>query len=186
MNSNLIVFSGKTGCGKTSLSKPFAESRGLRWTSFGNAVRSEASRLGLPTDDKRVLQELGQKLVDHEPHKLCEAVFRTLEVASGVLGVLDGLRHKSILDILVEKTGADGLKLIFIDVADALRYERLLTNRGWTAEQCQLYDNDPTEWELDSQLRNLAHVVVKNEGSVESSLSQIELWFATSEKQLMA
>lgn len=174
MQSKLIVFAGRTGCGKTSISKPFADSNGLRWTSFGNAVRAEAAKLGMPQDDKRVLQELGQKLVEDEPERLCHAVFEVLKTSSGVVGVLDGLRHKSILDLLMVRTGPDGLKLIFVDVDPATRYERLRANRGWTVEQCKIYDNDPTEWELDSQLRPLAHLVVNNEGSVENSLLQIK------------
>jgi dephospho-CoA kinase len=178
IHSTLIVFAGRTGCGKTSISKPMAESKGLRWTSFGNVVRGEASRLGLAADDKRVLQVLGQKLVEGEPERFCQLVFQTLQTVDGVIGVLDGLRHRSIFDRLVAQAGEERIKLIFIDVEDATRYERLRINRGWSVEQCKIYDDDPTEWELDSQLRKLAHLVVNNNGSVENSLMQIDSWLA--------
>lgn len=180
VQKTLFVFAGRTGSGKTSISKPFAESNGLPWTSFGNVVRGEAARLGLSTSEKRVLQGVGQELVVNEPERFCKLVFQSLRTKVGVVGVLDGLRHKRILERLIAGKGDDVIKLIFVDVDEKIRYERLRVNRGWSVEQCRVYDNDPTEWELDSQLRGLADLVVDNNQSVEASLSQINDWLAHS------
>jgi len=139
-------------------------------------VRAEAIRVGLPHDDKRTLQILGQQLVTLEAERFCNLVLDPLRTESGIVGVLDGLRHRSIFDCLGRQVGSGQMKLIFVEVDDELRHQRLSTNRGWSAEQCREYDNDPTEWELDSGLRPLAHCVVVNSDTPESALAQIETW----------
>lgn len=175
----LYIFSGCTGCGKTSISKPFAESNGFRWTSFGNAVRAEAGRLGLRADDKAVLQSLGQKLVENEPERLCEIVLHDLKAANRGAGVLDGLRHMRVLELLKLREGADICRVIFVDVEPSIRHLRLKQNRGWSEEECQRYDRDATEVEVNDLLRPAADLVIDNNGSLHSSFAQLEQWRAS-------
>lgn len=176
IGTKLFVFAGRTGSGKTSISRIFAESNGLKWTSFGNIVRDEATRRGKSTSDKRLLQEIGQELVNHQPDRFCEMVLESLMTSSGVSGVLDGVRHKCILDRINFRTKADRACLIFIDVGSSKRHERLIQNRHWSLEQCKMYDDDPTEWELDLHLKGLADLIVMNDRSIASSLQQIDDW----------
>lgn len=174
--NNLVVFAGHTGSGKTSISKPFALSQGLKWTSFGNVVRFEAARLGMSTEDKRVLQTIGQKMVENEPEHFCDLVFESLGADSNSIGVLDGLRHKLILDLLLDRVGDKYLKLAYVDVDNIIRHQRLFDSRGWLKEQCEEYDADVTEIELISFIRPNADVIIDNSGSLSESLAQVDIW----------
>jgi dephospho-CoA kinase len=172
----LFIFSGCTGSGKTALSKPLAEKAGLPWTSFGNAVRSEAARAGLDPNDRAVLQVLGQKLVDCEPEKLCEIVIQELRSEDGSVGVLDGLRHEKIFEIIRNRSGASQCLLIYVDVETSLRHDRLKESRGLTSSQCEEFDRAATEAEVNGHLKAKADLVIDNNGSLYSATLQLQRW----------
>ncbi len=180
-NNRLIyIFSGCTGCGKTSLSKPFATEHGMTWTSFGDAVRAEAKLLGLEPTDKETLQKLGQRLVEHEQNRLCDIVLSQIDFGKDNDCVIDGLRHIRIYELLKQKLSPEYFRLIYINTETGIRHGRLVKNRGVTYSQCYQFDADPTEIEVESQLRPLADLIVDNNGSMEEAKSTIENWFGAS------
>lgn len=92
----ILGFSGGIASGKTSISLKVAEQLGWKWASFGDLVREEARLRGL-SHERRVLQDLGQAIVECELHAFCVAMLRSLDWELGRNGVIDGIRHKEVL-----------------------------------------------------------------------------------------
>jgi len=92
----ILGFSGGIASGKTSISMKVAEQLGWKWASFGDLVREEARLRGL-SHERRVLQNLGQALVERELHTFCAAMLRSLNWELGRNGVIDGIRHREVL-----------------------------------------------------------------------------------------
>ena len=181
MSNTLFLFAGKTGSGKTVLSKAFSSHFKLKRSSFGDIVRVEARKLGFSDVDKAELQKIGQHLVDYDVTRFCKMVIDDLDLLGQESGVVDGLRHQKVLDEMVKQNECLSVRIIYVSVSDSERFLRLSDSRGWTLSQCESYDNDPTEIELDTVLMKSADYILYNDGSVLSSLEGLLSWAAGNE-----
>lgn len=125
--SLLLCFSGQIGSGKSSVSAAVATSLGCRRTGFGDYLRNEVTRLGGDPDDRKALQDLGQKRVDADPVAFCSDVLASGGFLPGDDFVIDGIRHVGIFDILAKIGRPSRAKLLFLGASEATRIGRVET-----------------------------------------------------------
>ena len=177
----IFLVSGRTGSGKTALTKELSAMLGFPRTSFGDAVRSIAAAEQADPTDKGVLQKIGQRLVEDDAELLCRRVLESIPAGSEAAFV-EGLRHKRVLAVIKGLAGPQPVKLIHVDLDAASRISRLGENRGWSPEQCATYDNDLTEVEIDGILRAEADFIVDNGGDLTQAAERCAHWVRDSLK----
>ena len=99
-----------------------------RWAviSFGNYVKHLAQRECLPAT-RDSYQALGQKLLEGKGPKQFLLDVIEFHNPTSPLHLFDGVRHTSIIDELRQMY--EGLSIIYLQVSDAVRYERFLKRR---------------------------------------------------------
>lgn len=167
-----IVFTGPIGSGKTLISKSIAERFAIGWNSFGTEVKRLARSRGLQTD-RSTLQELGAALVEGHSDLLIKSVIDNCSRSANAGLVIEGLRHVRIWYQLKARLQAIHTFLIYVDCSPAVRVARLMDRDKVNREQIDAIESHSTESELES-LINLADLVVKNEGAVETTFSEVE------------
>lgn len=171
MSTNLI-FSGPIGSGKTQVSKAVATTLGLGWTSFGATLKAIAIKQGGPTNRKG-LQALGEIMVATKPDELCQRVLAEAKPTETQPVVIDGLRHIEIRDILRRIFWPARLLLIYIDVPEVIRLERLRARDSISNLEIQSEVVHSTEIQVPAEIRSLADLVVDNSGEISVAVSAI-------------
>jgi cytidylate kinase len=174
MNVNL-VFSGKLGCGKTTVSKLVALRIGARWNSFGSIVKRIASERGLPTG-RETLQALGADLVSNSPEAFCRKVISEAEPSSGHGLVVDGLRHITILKQIQQLLLPAPVIPIYVGVNEAVRIDRIKRRGGINIQDLQRLESHSTEIEVMDDLLKSARLLVDNTKTPENTVEQILNW----------
>lgn len=176
LSAPIFAISGSPRVGKTSLGEELSRRLGCSFTSFGDYVRfmaqSESSGV---TPSRRVLQDLGQRLVEDDPRAFCSAVLdRSTGGTSGPL-VIDGLRHLRLLQLLRELLPDRDLNLIFVESCPDARRKR------WEGhpsdEEIATVDAHPVENDL-SQLRQKSDLIVDTTDGFEPALMLLLGWMA--------
>jgi dephospho-CoA kinase len=171
MKSNL-VFAGRIGSGKTHVSKAVASALGFRWNSFGSTLKNIAVERGL-TINRENLQALGEKMVAGEPEELCRRVLGDAEPAGPQPIVIDGLRHRHIRDMLQQLLAPQQLLVVYIDVPDAIRLERLRVRDGLSEADIQKFEKHSTEIQVAAEIRGMADLVIDNSGPLSETVAAI-------------
>lgn len=174
MNADL-VFSGKLGSGKTTVSKLLADRVGARWNSFGATVKRIAFERGLPTG-REALQSLGAELVSNSPEVFCRRVISEAVPSSGHGLVVDGLRHIAILKQLQQFVLPAPLIPVYVDVDEAVRLDRIKRRGGINIQDLQRLESHSTEIEVMVALRESAQLRVDNSKTAENAVDQILEW----------
>lgn len=117
--SHSIIFSGKISSGKSSVSKLIANRLGASRVSFGSYLKELCLKKNIVVSREN-LQELGESLIRSNPKEFLDAVFEP--VSNTEIVVIDGLRHKAILDLI--RLRSELTTLIFFDLDDELRQTR--------------------------------------------------------------
>lgn len=167
-----FAFSGRIGSGKTQVSKAVATVLGLGWNSFGATIKNIAVERNLPTDRKG-LQALGEKLVATEPENLCRRLLLDAKPSGSQPIVIDGLRHRHIRDMLQRLLAPAALVVVFVDVADAIRLERLRIRDGLTDWEVKEFEGHSTEIQVAAEIRSLADLVADNSGALDTTVAAI-------------
>jgi dephospho-CoA kinase len=123
--------------------------------------------------DRKALQALGEKMVATEPEKLCRRVLAEVRPAGIQPVVIDGLRHKEIWDLLRRIISPARLVLIYIDVPEAVRFERLRVRDGASDVGIQSAEMHSTEIQVAGEIRSRADLIVDNSGEVSGAVSAI-------------
>ena len=158
----VIGVSGNVASGKTVLSRAIADTLGWRWGSFGDEVRRLTRERGLDADNRLVLREVGQTLVETAGEGFCRAV---LERAGWHLGegvVLDGVRHATIVFIVRRLVEPMPFRLVLVTTPETVREERLAARRAARVSEPSRADIDyhATERDVSQTLPSLADVIV--------------------------
>lgn len=121
----VIGFAGYKGSGKTTVASAVAQHTEGLVASFGAYVRTKAPQDAAPI----ALADLGAQLLASigPEHFVRETIAATAWDGSRTL-IIEGIRHVSVLDILLRYFPQ--LRLVFIDAPNALRSQRLHDRDG--------------------------------------------------------
>jgi|SRR5579871_4903555 len=171
----LFALCGPIGSGKSSVSKLLAEQIGARWNSFGRTTREIAEERNVPSD-RVELQKLGANLIENERQMFCRRVLAPVLVNAEDYGIIDGVRHADVLQEIRAFLSPRRVMCIYVDVEPEIRMERLGKRDGLVAHDIAKLDGHSTEVEVQTKLRNLADLVVHNNGTLEECVRHIVAW----------
>jgi dephospho-CoA kinase len=156
--SLLLCFSGQIGSGKSSVTTAISAALGWRRAGFGDYLRSEIARLGGDPNDRKALQNLGQKLVEDDSAAFCRDVLASAGFQPGDDFVIDGIRHVVIFEILAAVGKPSQARLLFLGAPAATRNVRV-QSRG-DAQDFTRASRHSVETELQDELPRRADAVV--------------------------
>lgn len=174
MNKKIIGLTGPMGGGKTTASK-ILRAKGYKSFSFSNIIKQEAVKLGLPIDDRQILQDVGDQL--RKSFGLDVLAKRTHEVfkfSNDNLVVIDGIRNPGELKY-IQKVGGF---VIGIDTPIELRFHRVLIRGNpydpktrEEFEKAERRDRGVGQKSYGQQAEEclrLSNVVIENNGTLEN------------------
>lgn len=154
----IIAISSKIGAGKSTLAYELSRTFGIPRISFGNHVRSIARQRGL-RESRRVLQEIGQSLVEADAAGFTRSVLSALWKKGAVV---DGIRHLQVLHAIREIVAPLPVFLVYVYVDEPIRRERL-AQRGMRPEEIEAADSHSTEQQVQQTLRKAAALHVNGD-----------------------
>lgn len=160
MTAIALALAGRIGSGKTSVSKLLSSLLGWPRVGFGDYVRMEAQRQGFDSQSREVLQELGQRLIEEDASAFCNKVLAQVKFSPGSNIIVDGIRHDLMLDIMSKLVRPSIVRLIYLDVSQVTRRQRLAETPNFDIKIMDVVDSHPTEANLTSLLENRANVVI--------------------------
>ncbi len=123
--SIVLALSAKIKTGKSFVGKPFAESVGWDYVSFGNYVRLVTEKRGLPAN-REIWQEIGEDLIRNNLEEFCRNVLaQAPNWKPGRPLVIDGVRHVEVSNLLKEIVAPSKYVLALLEVNEETRLERL-------------------------------------------------------------
>ena len=168
--STVIGVSGRMNSGKTTLTNELAKKLDCKVVSFGDYVRKLAAERGLPLE-RIQLQKLGQDLVDNNLHSFClEVISQGNEKPYNTL-IIDGIRHKVVLQKIKELIPSQNFFFVFIKTTEEVLIERDETRPLSTPRE--LLEKDPTEIEVVNSLESFADIVIDNSSDIRISCDLI-------------
>jgi len=175
MTPIVLAFSGGIASGKSTLSAAVAQSLGWPRVSFGAYVRKQAEYRGLEIS-RETLQEIGSSLIQEGWRQFCQNVLAQATWKSGQPLVVDGIRHVEAVDELQRLVNPAQLRLIFIDLPESTRRERLHQRDLAEHEAFERIESHPMEVETRSILPRLADLVLDGSQPTAHIVSEIEGW----------
>ena len=169
-NPVVVAIAGPIGSGKTTISRALAKQLECKHISFGDYFRQLAKESGRDPTDRQLLQHLGARYVSLSPERLCRDLLRNANWSpkEGSL-VIDGVRHKEILEALRKSVAPLPISLVYIR-RDRVRSNSAAAQLG--VENLALFDTHSTELQNDA-LRSAADVVVSGDDDVLGVLKSI-------------
>ncbi len=161
MKTVVLGFAGRIASGKTTISKASANALGLPWVSFGDYVRHITKYIGLDTNDRVVLQDVGNFLIKY-PQAFCAKVLEQAPYRPGAGLVIDGIRHKEVVDELRYLVTPTPFILIYISAENSTVVHRL-REAGKNEYDVNFVEQDPTEFQVRNTLANLADIRINND-----------------------
>ncbi|MDB4766752.1 AAA family ATPase [bacterium] len=165
----IIAFSGKISSGKTTLSKEIASNLGIACASFGDYVRSIARERGLDEKDRRIVQNVGQSLIESGWREFCNSVLEAANWRNGDSIVVDGIRHCQAVATIKEIVKPQPFRLIYVEVDSNLRLERL----GKNSTEMARMDAHSTEADVQNVLRSIADKCVDGSRDLDDLIVEI-------------
>jgi dephospho-CoA kinase len=147
----IIVVMGRICSGKTYISEAIAKKFNIPIGSFGGYLKHYCETNNLPID-RKTLQCIGENFINLNPQLFLKNVTNHFIGKSNSI-IIEGVRHKIILDSIKEISAKS--ILIFIDVDSQIRYERFCNrikdlDKIKTYDQFLLTDNHSVELETES------------------------------------
>jgi dephospho-CoA kinase len=181
--SSAFAFCGSIGSGKSSVSRAFAKAIKTGWNSFGDTLRRAAGAKGIEPSREN-LQKLGARLVAEDAVSFCKQVVREANAGPDDHVVIDGIRHKKMIEILGAVVAPRTLVCIFVDCPLEARLSRLQQRDGLSEEQLMKFQSHSTEVEVEGQLRGAANMILNNSGSIQDALRELQDWAGTDGRAL--
>jgi len=169
VQSVIATFAGGIASGKTTISHRVAAKLGWSWGSFSEFVQKKAG-----SKDRLVLQNLGESLVLFDPTAFTQEFLNSLEWKPGTNLVLDGLRHKTVLDALRDIAYPTRVLLIYLEAPFSVRQRRV--SRGVEVVELAKLESHPVEEEALSILSSLADLVVESSGDEATVSERVLMW----------
>jgi dephospho-CoA kinase len=155
----VVAFGGRIASGKSTLATAVIGQLEIRSASFGDAVRAEAARRGLPAD-RATLQGLGDELIAAGWDAFVDTVVRQAHWDGIEPLVVDGVRHVEAVRALERRCAPHPVVVVFIEAAPDQRAQRL-ARRGVGDQDIVAADSHPNEADLPA-VRDRADVVIDN------------------------
>ncbi|WP_028167370.1 AAA family ATPase [Bradyrhizobium elkanii] len=156
--SLLLCFSGQIGSGKSSVSTAVAAALGCGRTSFGDYLRSEIARLGGDPNDRKALQDFGQKRVEDDSAAFCRDVLAAGGFQAGDNFVIDGIRHVEIFELLAAVAKPSEARLLYLGAPETTRNDRVQSRDD--AQDFVRESTHQVETELQDALPKRADAVI--------------------------
>lgn len=172
--SYILIFSGKIGSGKSSISKLIADKFKFQWLSFGDYVRTKATQKGI--EHTRInLQDLGEKLLKEDIRQFCTDVLNQVHWGVEPL-VIDGLRHDTILQELRSIIYPKKIFHIHLNITDDIRSQRLLKTRLIAMKDINILDSHKNEIQVITNLGNSADIIINADNEIDVVVSDLSVW----------
>lgn len=162
----VAAFGGRIASGKSTLATAVADRLDMPCVSFGDAVRAEAARRGLPAH-RATLQGLGDELIAAGWDAFVDTVVRQAHWDGMEPLVVDGVRHVEAVRALERRCAPHPVVVVFIEAAPDQRAQRL-ARRG-VGDQDIAADSHPNEADLPA-VRDRADVVIDNGAELHDAL----------------
>ena len=167
-----VGLSGKIGSGKSTLALELANTLRCPRVGFGDYVRIVARKLGL-SESRETLQGVGESLLAADPEGFCRAVIGQANWDPSQSLIVDGIRHKQVVDIIRQLVAPTRFVLMFVSADDRLRESRLIARDEEDSMTMQQIESHSTEREVASELRLLADIEVDASLPIEGIIVQI-------------
>jgi cytidylate kinase len=172
MKPCVIAFSSRIGAGKSTIARKLSERLDWPRVSFGEHVKEIARNRGLK-ESRFALPELGESLVQNDAEGFAQAVLSKVNFRSGA--VVDGIRHKEILDALTKVVAPLTIHLIYIETDEQTRIKRLV-ERGMTPADVKTADSHSTEVQVRGALCDGAALRARGDGNTAETVDMILEW----------
>lgn len=143
LEPQVIAFSGRRASGKSIVSSEVAKALEWKWASFGTYLRAAAKHEGV-SDSTENLQELGAMLVK-QPDRFCREVLSYSGWQAGEPLIIEGVRHREVMESLRKIVAPLEARLVFLDVEEAVRMRRLEEREQSSEERTKAVEEHSTE-----------------------------------------
>jgi len=143
LEPQVIAFSGRRASGKSTVSSEVAKALDWKWASFGTYIRAAAKHEGV-SDSTENLQELGAMFVK-EPDRFCKEVLSFAGWQAGEPLIIEGVRHKEVMESLRRIVAPLETRLVFLDVDEVERVKRLEEREKSSQERTKAVEEHSTE-----------------------------------------
>jgi RNase adaptor protein for sRNA GlmZ degradation len=122
-------------------------------------------------------------LVEEGLEQFCKAVLAQSNWVPGQALIIDGIRHYEVMELLRELVKPSILRIVFIDIDDAVRESRLKVE-NITHEEIHQTDSHSTERQVNTIIKESADFVIDGTKSKEILLSEIIQWIQNAPRSL--
>jgi len=148
---NIICISGRICAGKSQAAECISRKFGFPVISFGEFLHYYSIK-NKYSIERQTFSELGDKLVSQDPQHFLNEVIEYFPIDKDSI-ILDGVRHKAILDAITEIT--ENRIAIFINTSFKTRYQRCYSRKKIyddfsTFEKFYKADSHRVEAEIES------------------------------------
>lgn len=158
--STVLALSAKIKTGKSFVGKPFAESVGWDYVSFGNYVRLITEQRGLPAN-REVWQEVGEDLIRNNLEEFCRSVLaQAPNWKPGKPLVIDGVRHVEVSNLLEEIVAPSKYILALLEVDEETRMERLHREEVKENDIIKRIESHSTEAQVKNVIPQIANFII--------------------------
>lgn len=169
MAGTVIVLSGAIGTRRSAISIEVAKSLGWGRVKFSDFLKSQIEEDGLDPNDRRLLQKVGQSLVQTDIDRFIAGVLALAETwEPGQNLIVDGLRHAEVRLALSEKVEPSALYHVHVEVDEVTRQETAEKVGRIHERVLYRYDQDLTEAQIPKILPAYADDIV--DGSLPLSI----------------
>ena len=175
MKPTALAFSGGIASGKTAVSSAVAAELAWPRMAFGDYVEQVAGELNL-AQTRDVLQELGAALIDEQGWEdFCRSALARTEWQPGESIVIDGVRHREVVETLRKLVAPSRLLLVLITTPMDVRRQRLVS-RGEEGSDLTRAEAHSTEVQVVDRLPALADFKVDGSRPAEQVTLDVLSW----------
>lgn len=169
MVGTVVTLSGAIGTRRSDIAVALAEQLAWRRVKFSDYIKSHLQGAGGTPEDRRMLQKVGQDLVQTDVEGFVASVLAQAEGWKGGQDlVVDGLRHTEVRLALLNAIKPSTLYYVHVEVDEPTRQSTAESVRGIQERLLYRYDQDLTEAQLPKILPAYADQIV--DGSLPAGL----------------
>ncbi|MBI9013902.1 MAG: AAA family ATPase [Clostridiales bacterium] len=174
----IIMFSGKVGSGKTSLSKQLANDLQAEYISFGEYVVHIAKKNDLNHDNRKVLQNIGEEQIRKGWHQFCNGLLNYNTIVDFKLLVVDGMRHIDCYNTFQEMYPGEEIIILYINIDNSVslqRQKKLDSEINYGKNGLHM-----TEKEVVTTIPYIADLILDGTKDINTLLNEVKLFISKS------